>query len=486
MTAKTATVFDTPEISAKFEQRKFLILGCTFFFVIAAYTLIQALKDSIFAHIVGKEMIPWARYFSMFLLMPAIVFYARLVDRWRRYYLLCFYAGLYAVMSLVFCYFIADPVIGIANTNESKWRLFGWFFYFFSEGFSPFVVSVFWAFVNSVSSPDSAKLRYGTITAFSKIGGIFSAGMCWMLLRWRDAQGACVLSDTVNHQLIMIAAAVFLCAIPLMIAYLMYVIPGRYLHGYEAAYKVEKIKKKTGTADTGVFAGVKMLLKYPYVLGIFGMVFFYEVLGTVISYLRIAVAKEEASCLSDVSAVLFKMMFLTHFVGFFISFFGTRTLLKKLGESRCLLLIPGIIGVVLLIFMLNTRNPEVVVFAFVMLKSVNYAFSWPVRESLYIPTVKEIKFKSKSWIDAFGSKLAKAFGGSFLIFTQWLGPVMFVPAYSIFFVSAIGLWFANAWLLGKRFDYAVKHNEVIGLDVPINDIKSKGESHEEQEPKEGA
>ena len=85
---------------------------------------------------------------------------------------------------------------------------------------------------------------------------------------------------------------------------------------------------------------------------------------------------------------------------------GTRILLNKLGERICLMLIPTSMAVVLAIFMFHKASPNAIVFAFVLMKSVNYAFSWPVREGLYIPTTKEIKFKSKSWIDAFGSKLA--------------------------------------------------------------------------------
>ena len=98
------------------------------------------------------------------------------------------------------------------------------------------------------------------------------------------------------------------------------------------------------------------------------------------------------------------------------------------------------------------------------MKAVNYAFSWPVREGLYIPTVKEIKFKSKSWIDAFGSKFAKSSGASFNLFAESLGTAMFIPAHAAFFICVIGLWTLTAWLLGSRFEKAVKNNEVIGLD----------------------
>ncbi len=468
-----STTLDTPQVKEHYERKKFIILGVTFFFVIAAYTIIQALKDSIFGHIVGCYWINYARFGSMCMLMPAIIFYSKLVDKLRRYYLLCFYATFYAVFGLILAYFLSDPIIGIPNTNASETRIFGWFFYLFVEGFSPFVVSVFWAFVNSVSSPKNAKNRYGTITAFSKVGGMFSSLMCWLLLVWKDHNGQCMFSDVANHQLLMLFASIFLACIPLLILYLMYAIPGRFLHGYEAAYQAEKIKKEIGKSQTGVFAGFKMLIKYPYVMGIFGMVFFYELLSTVLSYLRLRVAQESSASISGVSAILFQTVFLVHLSGFFISFFGTSVLLSKLGERICLLLIPAAMSVVLTLFLFNTSSPLAVILAFVLLKSVNYAFSWPVRESLYIPTVKEIKFKSKSWIDAFGSKFGKSAGATFNLFAEWMGPALFVASHSFFFLGAILLWFVTAWLLGKRFDFAVKHNEVIGLDEPLEQLREK-------------
>ena len=86
------------------------------------------------------------------------------------------------------------------------------------------------------------------------------------------------------------------------------------------------------------------------------------------------------------------------------------------------------------------------------MRAINYGFSYPVRESLYIPTVKEIKFKSKSWIDAFGSKFAKPAGSTFNVFAEYLGAGLIFAAYCIFFAGIIGVWVVAAILLGKRFE----------------------------------
>jgi ATP/ADP translocase len=237
------------------------------------------------------------------------------------------------------------------------------------------------------------------------------------------------------------------------------------LHGYEAVYQVEKEKHKKGTRQTGIWVGLEMLIKYPYVMGIFGMVFFYEVCGTVLSYLSIGVAHKQAANPTEALRYLLVIIFYTQTVGFFISMFGTGRLFEWLGTRRCLLLVPATAAVAFLVYITNVESPTALAVSFVILRSINYAFSWPLRESLYIPAVKEIKFKSKAWIDAFGNKFAKTTGSAFNLVAGWIGKggALFF-AQSCFFGLIVMLWGVTAYLLGKRFDRAVENNEVIGVD----------------------
>ncbi|MFC1842368.1 NTP/NDP exchange transporter [Candidatus Dependentiae bacterium] len=445
---------------------KFLFLALTFFLVIGAYTLIRDLKNAIFIGLVGKEYIPYARIMFPLILIPAVLFYSKLVDRVRRYYLLSFYSIFFAIMCLIFAFFVGHPVIGIANTDQSPYRLFGWLFFFFVEGFSPFVLGVFWAFSNSINTPKSAKKNYGFMVSGSQLGGMFTAGFAWALFSLTSFPVFGVMTDVSKMRLILVFASLLLFAVPLVIKLLMVVIPGKHLHGYEAAYKVEKERGKAGKAKTGMFAGLKMLIKYPYVLGIFSMVFLYEVLNSILSYLRLGVAQQQGKSIVGISAFLFKWVFIMQAVGLVISLLGTSSLLRKLGTRTCVGLIPIIMGAGALCFIF-TDVPFIVMTAFTLMKSVNYAFSKPVVESLYIPTLKEIKFKSKSWIDAFGSKLAKTMGSGFNGLAEHVKQInfaMFGPMHAFAFAIIIGIWAISAFFLGKRFDSAIESNEVIGLE----------------------
>lgn len=445
-----------------YERLKLFFLSAAFFCVIGAYSVVKEIKNTVFPKLVGVDHIPLARVGVMLALIPLIFVYSKLVDKLRRHQLLCVCAGFFAIAGLLFAYFLGHPTMGIPNTNVQSNRWFAWLFYFFVEGYSPFVVSVFWSFANSINSPESARHTYGTMVSWSKLGGILSTGLAILFLKVHAVGPNQLAVDLVNHQVLLAASSLLLLMTLPILYYMMRTVPGRYLHGYEAVYVVEKEKERKHSADTTIFAGLRMLILYPYVFGIFAMSFFYEVVTVVLSYLVVSVSQTYGSMTASLEYLL-GVILVTHTIGMCISYFGTRTLFNKLGTRRCLLLIPISSGFILCYYLISSSPAMALALSFVALRAINYAFSWPLRESLYIPTVKEIKFKSKSWIDAFGSKFAKSAGSGFNhIAARKVAPALFMPLHAVFFAGVVGTWFIAAYLLGRRFDKAVMADEVIG------------------------
>lgn len=476
----------SPEQIAHYERLKVWFLSAAFFFIIGSYTIANELKSSVFRHVIGVESIPRARILTMFLLVPLIFVYARTVDKLRRHQLVMFFCGLWALVGLVFAYFLAHPTIGIPNAEQDPYRIFGWLFYFFIEGYPPFVVSVFWAFVNSVSSPQFSKDYYAYITAASKFGGAITAGLAWFVCSACVLPGESLVTDTFNHQMLLVAASGLLFVTCFIVYLFTRYVPAQYLHGYEAAYQFERQRKKEEAKEEkiyhreessftkrlshdiahsfkGMASGLMLFVRQPYVLGIFGMVFLYETVYVVFSYLRVVEAQRFAGSMSEITCALYKPIFFVQAIGVLFAIFGTHPMVKRLGERTCLLLIPALSGFFLL-YMLVGYSSTAVYIGFVGLRVINYAFTQPLRESLYIPTIKDLKFKSKSWIDTFGSKLAKSTGSAFNIMVATVGAATYIPLLACFFTSVLGLWFTTAFLLGKRYERAILNNEVIGAE----------------------
>lgn len=451
----------------RYEKLKILLLSLCFFIVIGGYTLVKELKDSIFLNVVGLEYLPWVKLFSMVVLIPSVFFYSKLVDVLRRYQLLYFYAAVYGIGGLLCAYYIGHPTIGLANTDTSPYRLFGWLFYFFIEGYSPFVVSVLWAFVNSITKPESVKKNYILLTASSKMGGALMAGFAWWLLTF-NAAGRGLLSDVASHQLLLIFASAVLLLVPLVIFFMIRTVPGYCLHGYEAAYQVEKQrakeeKKKPEGFLRGMFSGLWLLLRYPYVLGIFGMIFFWEIVNVIFNYLRLGVGQAATQSVAGFGVFLYQQACFTHIVGLVVVLLGTRTIITWLGERKSLIAIPVMTGCAIAGYLVF-QTMFAATLTYVIIRAINYAFAYPLRESLYIPTTKAMKFKSKSWIDGFGSKLSKGVGSYYNIFIQGVARSALFSVNLVFFGAVIVLWGGMAHFLGRRFEKAVENNEVIGAE----------------------
>ncbi len=445
------------------EVQKVLLLTITFFLLIGAYTVTRELKDVVFATIVGtdKYLFALAKIFSMLVLIPAIFFHSRLVDLVRRHNLLYFYSILFTILGFVFVYYLGDPVIGLPNVISAPNRLFGWFFYFFIEGYSPLVVSVFWAFANSITKPQAAKNNYPVMIAGSKLGGIICATIGWSILisgSW---------SDTVNLQLLLGYSTIILGLVPFAIYYLVNKVPKSEMHGYEAGYQLRQEARKRHiveqrSAFQSMFSGFSLLFQYPYVMGIFGMTFFFEMVIQALKVENIIFVKTvSANNLSLFASVLLWQAILVHVVAFVVVLFGTRAIITALGERRSLMVIPAVTGLSVLVFLISPSYATAI-FAFVVTRSINYAFAAPLRESLYIPTIKEIQFKSKSWIDGFGSKFAKTCAQSFNWYTNDLFGSVLLMAQTSYFGVVVFFWFLASYALGYRFETAVANNEVIG------------------------
>lgn len=444
------------------EQLKLLFLSLIYACIIGSYTITKDLRDTVFVSIVGTEYQPYAQMIAWAIFILPLFFYAKLVDRLRRYQLLFVFALFYGIAGLVFAYFLGDHSIGLPNTHQSAYRLFGWLFYFFIEGYLPFIVSVFWAFANSISDQQAAKKNYGLMTAGSKVGGMATALFSIALLTWGQNLFQ-TSNDILSHQILLISASLLSLLVPVLVLLLVKKVPGQYLQGYQAAYKVEKERSKKGSTETGIWAGLNMFIKYPYVLGMFGILFFDEVISRIVGFQRICVAQTQSTSLAGLSIFLFQTTFMFHLVGFVIAFFGTRKLIETLGETACLILIP-VINFVVVLYPLINPSAFAIAIASIITKAVHYTLLYPLKESLYIPTVKEIKFKSKSWIDTFGQKFARSFGSAFNVIVLKMGSRAFFPAHLAFISIISGFWITTAYLMGKRYESAISQNEVIGFE----------------------
>jgi ATP/ADP translocase len=151
------------------ERLRVAWLAGTLFFIIGGYWLLRSLKDPIVSTIVGVEYIPKCKMVSLVVVFALVFVYNKLLDIFPKHRLFYIVGGFYALAFAVIAQLLADPVIGLANTNADPRRLLGWVSYCAIESFGSICVSLFWAFVNSTMNFEGAKSAYGLIIAGAQV-----------------------------------------------------------------------------------------------------------------------------------------------------------------------------------------------------------------------------------------------------------------------------------------------------------------------------
>ena len=427
---------------------KVLLLSAAFFFISWAFTSINELKDAFFITFVGKESLKWAKFWSIFILIPGIALYSYLVDRFATSSLIAIYCTIYGFACLGGAYCLLEKFPSSAKA------VFGWLFYFLMEGFHPFVIGLFWAFLTSISTPEESKKNYVFIIGAIQLGGIASALFSWKIIKNNNY------SALVAHQIILFFSAIALFSVPFFITLLFKHIPHRYLIGYAALDKEQKTLRKNKGILKSIGTWLKLLTNNPYLLGIFGMLFFWEVISIVFSYQRLIAGANLHKDLSSLTGLFFEQVFFLNSIGLAIVLLGSGPLINKLGHKICLMLTPLSMGGLLAYYLLYPSTTSLSA-VYVLLRAINFAFAAPLRESLYIPTSSETRFKLKSFIDVFGSRFAKGVGSYYNIFTAALIESSLFAAHSIFFTIIIVFWTLSAYFLGRKFEKAITNNQTI-------------------------
>ncbi|MFA6527629.1 MAG: Npt1/Npt2 family nucleotide transporter [Candidatus Babeliales bacterium] len=440
---------------------KVFYLSLTFLLMMGCMVLWRPLKMAVFSKMVGAQFIPEAKLYFILILIPLILLYSKMVDVLRRHQLLYCFTLFHAIGGLIFYFFLSHPAYGIANTETSSSRILGWLFYFFMESFDAFFSTTFWSFADSVNNLKDAKNYYGFFVSGSKIGGIISAGILYLVLTYAP----------VNNQLFLLpgtllVGSLFLMGAAFTIHKLITKVPDDYMHGYKATYKLETAQKEPHVQTwkewlCSPIDGLIIIAKNPYVLGIFSLIVFYEVVNVIFDYHVALEADALNKTVGGMTAYYAFYYFLINIVGLVISMLGTTPILRNLGFRLSLFIFP-LLCMFLVTISIIFPVAGMVFFVSIGLRSFNYAFNHPTREILYIPTTKDIKFKAKAWSDAFGARMAKSFGSLFNVAMKGAAPSFVLLSSVGLSLGLTSLWLIVVYFLGRTLQNAIDNKQVIG------------------------
>jgi AAA family ATP:ADP antiporter len=236
--------------------------------------------------------------------------------------------------------------------------------------------------------------------------------------------------------------------------------------------------------EPGFFEGLTLLLKTPYLLGIFAIISFYELIITVYDYYFKIIAAAHFTNNSEYAAYLSQYGSLANTITLLLLIFGINNIQKYLGMTITLFATPFLVFLSVFFFKYYF-SLNLMFYLMVAAKSINYALNGPSIKQLYLPTSKEARTQSQAWIETFGSRGAKATAS---LYTkqhgQWLksnGPEwackkfrdanvfscidraslyhLALSTYIFFGITVV--WLFIAYYLANRYNEAIKENKII-------------------------
>ncbi len=446
-----------PDIK-KEEVLKFGLFASVLFFILGSYWALRLLKDVLlfklafptalgWAEGYGKNLQPWLKMSTPWLVAGIVVIYTKLLDvmeKHKLFYVFCsFYAFLFSLTSIAL--FILKN-FGPEYVGAYPLAALGIAVYFATESFGSLVIALFWSFAVSCNRTDEAKRAFPFMIAVAQIGTIGGSS----LLIFGMPNWAIYALCTITTILVMV-----------MINQIVTKLPAEQL----VSDKVEKKQKPD------ILAGIRLLFTQPYLLGVFIVSTFYEIVKTIVDFQM----KSQASVIPGVNFEEFMGWFgtLTNLLAFLMALFGTSYIMKKYGLKFCILLYPvtfGISLVALYAYYLTNPEPTSLLWAtftvMMIVTAASYAVNNPTKEMMYIPTSNDAKFKVKGITDTVGSRGSKA-AGSAITSTLNVGATEALKVANVIaFGTLIGFGFIVVWLIaalyvGNKNAQLVRDNQII-------------------------
>ncbi len=437
----------------KEELIKYVSLGVIFSLLIGIYWTLRPLKDSIFGSLVigfgkagsGREVfLAWAKVVSMLVLFPVVGIYGKMVDRFKnnKYKFLYLLATFYGVAMLFWAAFFASPW-GSQDTVPAYYRISGWLWYVFVESFGSLVIALFWAFVTDISTSESAKKGFSLIVMIGQLGGVL---MPRYLTKIPQALGTTV------YPLVGLCGGLVLLVV-VMLRRFVSGMPSDQLGGYKAK------KEDESEGEAGFLEGLKLMLSNNYLLGIFAVLSFFELITTIIDFNFKSLVFSQFDNANTATQYFGWYASSVNLVSFIFLALGVNNISRWLGIRTALALVPVCLGVSVWMFKLY---PIVDVLAYLMIasKAINYSLNGPALKQLYVPTSDDAKYKSQAWIETFGSRGAKA-TTSFININKGLFGSFYMSMCVYLSLGLVALWFFIALYLGSTYVKAIKEDKLV-------------------------
>jgi AAA family ATP:ADP antiporter len=387
-----------------------------FFCLLCGYYILRPVRDEM-AIQGGVQHLPWMMTATFVTLLLVTPFFGWLSARVPRYRLLL---TVYAFFGFnLVCFFVA-----MMSHLTPLWAARTFFVWL--SVFNLFVVSVFWSFMADLFTPTQGARLFGVIAAGGSIGAMVGPLLTTGL------------TFVIPIPALLLISAGFLAACGFCI---------HRLDRWAVARPSEEMSGQGAPIGGSIWAGVRLALSSPYLLGICVYLFFLTTTATFLYLEQMRLVGEQIPSSQGRTRLFALIDLVVNVFTFLMQMTMTSRVISRFGLSSALVTLPlasaigfGVVAVmpVLVAFILFT----------VMRRVGEYALAKPAREVLFTVVSREEKYKAKNFIDTAVSRGGDATTGWIVSGVKALGVTAGQMAWAL--VPLALLWGWVGWFLAWR------------------------------------
>jgi AAA family ATP:ADP antiporter len=389
-----------------------------FFCVMGGYFAVRPVRETV-GTLLGRDRVSDLFVVTWIVTLAIIPLYGAITARWARSRFLPWIYGFIA---------LALVAVGLTLRASEDNLAVGTFFYVFISVINLFVISVFWSFLLELFNKDQTKRLFGAIAAGGTAGALAGPMLTDLLV-----------GTIGNAGILLFGASLFTLAIVLQRVLLR-------LRARAAWLPPEAQAQQERPIGGSLWAGVTLILKSPYLLGIALFVIFIATANTILYLQQVDIVSRTFADTVERTRVFSRLDYTVQSLTIILQLTITGRIANRLGVGVLLTLLPiAMIGG----FLTLAATGTFAVFAVVMVtrRVGEYAFIRPGREMLFGGLDTETKYKAKNTIDV------PVYRGADALVAQ-VDKALAAAGWSAAAMATLGAavaaaWAVNGFLLGR-------------------------------------
>ena len=394
-----------------------LLGGFLFFFcLLCSYYILRPVRDEMGIRS-GVETLEWLFTATFLVMLAAVPIYGFLATRFPRKYLVPVVYGLFIACIMGFS-------LWLESGSAPVWAARSFFVWL--SVFNLFVVSIFWSLMADLFDDEQAKRLFGAIAAGGSLGAIAGPGLTGLLASHLGAEG-----------LLPVSASVLALTLPCLAMLLR----------WQAGRPGQDSGRAKGEAlGGGVLDGLRAVGGSGYLQGVCGYIWLYTTLATFLYFAQAEIVARAFADSAQRTAAFAWIDFATNTLTVGFQLFVTARLIKALGLSNALALVPAVLvgGFVIL-----AAAPVFAAIAAIQVvrRAGNFAIARPGREMLFTPLSRSDKYKAKNVVDTVVYRGGDAIAGWMYAGLAALG--LGVSGIALVAAPVAAGWSVLAWFMGR-------------------------------------